>query len=150
MELTVTQKPKKGTATKYRNYWDEIKKLHGDTPIQASYWALFTKDVIPGSRNKNYDTQKQLVADLSKKANVPYEVPFLLESATSIFMEYVQSGTRLYSDNPWTFTRCQDKRPSAYPNYPLVVGGFSSGGLGVGLSSGDDGNDGVGGSRKLS
>lgn len=146
----LVQKPKQGNATRYCSYWDEIKKLHGDTPVQASYWVLFTKDVIPGSRSKNYDTQKQLVADLSKKANVPYEVPFVLESSTSIFMEYVQSGTRLYSGSPWTFTRCQDKRVSAYPNFPLVVGVFSSSGLIVDYrDNGDSEHNGVGGSRKL-
>ena len=41
-------------------------------------------------------------------------------------MEYVSTGTRLYSDNPVTYTRCQEK----YGNEPwqMVIGGFAVGG----------------------
>jgi hypothetical protein len=45
-------------------------------------------------------------------------------------MEYIRSGTRLYSDSPYTFTRCQEKYND---KYQLVVGGFASGGLLVDL-----------------
>ena len=141
--------PKQGQATQYKCCWDEIKKEHGDIPLQASYWVLLTKDVIPESRDKSYDDQVQLVAKYSEQAKVAYEVPRLLETAVSLFMEYVQTGTRLYSDKPSTYTRCQE---SVFHS-PSLVGNFAAGGLDVDDLSNPDSDDGVyngvGGSWKL-
>jgi hypothetical protein len=139
--------PKKGIATRYVSYRDGIKKEHGDAAPSFSYWVLFTKDVIPESRKKSYNKQKKLVASYSHKAHVLYEVPRLLEAAVSIFMEYLLTGQRLYSDSPWTFTRCQE-RISEHPNWPLVVGGFAVGGLHV-INFDDREDSGVGSLRKL-
>jgi hypothetical protein len=61
-----------------------------------------------------------------KRPGFLIKIPTILDIAVSIFMEYVQSGVRLYGDSPWTWTHCQEK---LHTNWPLVVGGFSPGGL---------------------
>ena len=140
--------PKKGTATKCSNYWEDIKQEYGDIPVKESHWVALTIDVIEGSRKKTSDDQKQLLEDYSKKANASYEMPRLLETVTSLFMKFLQSGIRLYDD--YTYTRCQE-RVSRYSDRPLIVGGFVPGGLLV--FTHDDGgfeNHGIGGMRKFS
>jgi len=141
--------PQQGQATQYSYYWEEIKREHGNTASTFSYWVMLTKDVIPESRSKSYDAQVQLLKTYCQKAQVAYEVPSLLETATSLFLEYLRTGSRLYSDSPWTYTRCQESVFS-YPSYPLIVGGFAAGGLGVSsLGIGDSADSGVGGLRKF-
>src|SRR5690606_29008760 len=81
-----------------------------------------------GSRKKRYADQKKLVARLSQKTQRPYELPNVLDATVCILMEHVRTGTRLFSDTPWTVTRCQELYSSKC-NWPLAVGGFSSGGL---------------------
>jgi hypothetical protein len=56
---------------------------------------------------------------------VPYQVPTVLEAATCILAEYSRSKKRLFSDNPWTFTTCQENVRGS----PIVVGGFEPAGL---------------------
>jgi hypothetical protein len=43
-------------------------------------------------------------------------------------MEYIVSGTRMYPDNPRTYTRCQE---TSQEGYRIGVGGFGSGGFSV-------------------
>jgi serine/threonine protein kinase len=116
-----------------------------DPPAPATHWALLTRDVIPGSRNKLYADQHDLVASHAQKTRVPYQVPTILDAAVSIFMEYVHSGVRLYGDSPWTFTRCQEKYDA---KWQLVVGGFAPAGLDVYGSDANE-NCGVGPLRKF-
>ena len=63
-------------------------------------------------------------------------------------MAYVQTGKKLYSDSPYTYTRCQEKVNNN--QWPVAIGGFAALGLGV---HGNDWDDivifGVGGSRKF-
>ena len=137
---------KEGNATVYRYIFCMIANEYGDTPNEKGEWILMTKDVLPGSRNKTYDKQQSLVKDLSKKAQVEYLVPKLTEAITGIFAEFVRSGTCLYSNNPWTYTRCQEQ----IVGNPLVVGGFAPGGLFIcSLSRFGSGNCGVGALRKF-
>jgi hypothetical protein len=145
----LVKRPKQGPATQYQCYWEGIQKQYGDASIPASYWTLFTKDVIPGSGNKRYDAQKQLIAEYSRKTGVPYEMPILLEAATAIFTAHVQSGTRHYGDKPWTCTRCQE-RVTTHSSVPLVVGGFGPGGLYIADDGDVNPHHGVGGARKFS
>jgi hypothetical protein len=96
-----------------------------------------TRYVLEGSRDSDYVSQKALVARHANRTGFPYELPGALEAATAILAYYVRSGERLYSDSPWTYTRCCQKL--AYNRYP-VVGGFSHRGIDVSSSSsyGDD------------
>ena len=115
----------KGTSSKYRDGYFSIGE-YTDSPNPSTHWALMTRDVLPESRAKNYETQKNLVAQYAQKAKIPYQVPSVLDATTCIFMEHVHSGIRLYSDKPWTYTRCQEKYNK---DWQLVVGGFAPAGL---------------------
>jgi hypothetical protein len=118
-----------------------------DGPAPASHWVLLTRGVIEGSRSQSYEDQQVLLASLCEKAHVSYEVPKILDVAVCLFMEYIRTGTRLYPDDPWTLTRCQEKYNA---NWQLGVGGFAPGGLSVNYRYGGDSEHcGVGGSRKL-
>ncbi|MGA8164765.1 MAG: hypothetical protein WB791_07055 [Waddliaceae bacterium] len=142
-----------GHATKYRYYWDGIKKEFGDRGVERSYWVLMTKDVLEGSRDKSYDEQRVLVEEHAKRTGLPYEMPHALEAAVSILMHHAKTEERLYTNEPWTYTRCQEKYCS---KWPLVVGGFFAMGVGVGYygairhkSDGFSDSRGVAGVRKL-
>lgn len=103
----------------YRYIWSDIVSELGDKSIDRSHWVLMTKDVLPGSKGKCYDGQQRMIAKLAKKS-LSYEVPRILESATCILAQYFDSKTRLFSDAPWTYTRCNEK----VQGRPTIVGGF--------------------------
>ena len=128
-----------GNSTKYEYFNNGEYKADTSYP---SHWALFTRDVLPGSRNKPYTEQQKLVQRLGGG----YEVPNVVDAAVSIVMEYVRTGVFLYPRDPWTFTRCQDKYNK---DWPLVVGGFAPGGLRVRSYLDDLETLGVGGLRKF-
>ena len=115
------QQPQEGYGTKYSDYWSAVRESIGRQASGGPYWVLMTRDVLPGSRNQYYEDQCALVA-----RHQGYTVPGALEAAVVMLLHYVRSGERLYSDNPWTYTRCRDM--SMYGYLP-AVGGFSSGGL---------------------
>ena len=126
-----------GHATKYRYYTSNVKEELGDHPCDTSSWALMSKEVVPGSRSKSYKEQCALVKGHQERSSFPYEVPPALPAAIAILTHHVRSGERLYSDAPWTYTRCQEK---VHQNrWPVAIGGFSGGGLSV-VSNGSDGN----------
>ena len=142
------QSPKGGGhATKYDFYWDEVREAIGSQSPDSSHWVLMTKDVLPGSVNKSYQDQCALVANHANHTGISYEVPGVLEAAVVILLHHVRSGERLHRDGilAWTYTRCREK----VQGYPVVVGGFSSGGLSVDFSNYDSYVDGVAGLRKF-
>ena len=116
-----------GPAAQYASYWEEVRKAIGNQSPERSYWVLMTRDVLDGSRSKSYQDQCALVADHASRTGLPYEVPGALEAAVVVLLHHVRSGERLYSNKPSTYTRCRE----SVSNRPLVVGGFSSGGLSV-------------------
>jgi hypothetical protein len=124
------QSPKSGHKTEYSYYWDKIKKELG-TKSLGSHWVLMTRDVIPESRSKTCEDQKALVQKHAQSSKIPYELPKALEAATAILAHHVETGERLYGDNPATWTRCQER---VSDGWPVAIGGFSSGGLSVSLS----------------
>jgi hypothetical protein len=109
----------------YKSGWSAIVQELGDKSIDKSHWVLMTKDVLPGSRNKSYGEQQKIVADLAEKSLIGYEVPETLESAVCILSQYFGSNIRLFSESPWTLTRCKDK----VQRYQTIVGGFAPAGL---------------------
>jgi hypothetical protein len=126
----LVQRPNNGGhKTQYRYYGNGVKEQLGTSSPAASYWLLMTRDVLPGSRDKSYGDQKKLVTDHAKRTSLPYELPQALEAVTAILAHYVRNGERLYSDNPWTYTRCQERILHQSNEYPVVVGGFLSSGL---------------------
>ena len=130
-----------GHGTQYRAYGDAVSEAIGSQSPGKSYWVLMTRDVLDGSRNQRYKDQCALVS-----RHQGYTVPGVLEAAVVVLLHHVRSGERLYSDNPYTFTRCQEK----VQKYQLIVGRFSSGGLHVNSSrSCYDSPYGVAGLRKF-
>jgi hypothetical protein len=139
------QTPLQGNTSKYNGY---NLGQYTDPSAPESHWALLTRDVIEGSGSKTFAEQQALI-----QAKPSYEVPTILDATVCIFMEYVRTGTRLYADNPWTYTRCQEKYitrcQEKYSTYwQLDVGSFSAAGLCV-SGSYDHENIGVGGLRKF-
>jgi hypothetical protein len=116
---------------------------HADLAAPPSHWVLMTRDVIEESRNKTYLDQQTL---LRQKGQGVYVVPTILDATVCVFMEYVRSGIRLYSDSPYTFTQCQEKYDA---NWQLGVGGFDPVGLDIDNYYGDHEDIGVAGSRKF-
>jgi hypothetical protein len=125
-----------GYPTKYDDYNSTVQKQFGAQSPARSYWVLMTRDVIEGSRNEDYSSQQALVAAHAKRTGLAYELPGALEAATAILSHYVRSGERLYTDDPWTYTRCQ---ALVNNRYPVVVGGFAFGGLDIGFNLGSVG-----------
>lgn len=129
-----------GKATDYEYISNSVSADLGDKPIEASYWALMTKEVLPESRNKSYSDQQNLAT-----AKQGYEVPNLLPAAVCILMEYVSTGRTLYGREPWTYTRCQEK----VQGDQTIVGGFAPAGLNVHNVNYGGGNVGVAALRKF-
>jgi hypothetical protein len=136
-----------GYGTKYRHYSNAVRAQFGNNSSGRSYWLLMTRDVLEGSRSRKYSAQKALVARYTGDDGRPYEMPSALEAATAILMHHVRTGERLFGDDPWTYTRCQELVDD---RYPVVVGGFASSGLRVdGNYYGSIRSDGVAGCRKF-
>ena len=142
------QNPKSGHATKYRYYNEYIKKRQGDVSY-PSHWVLITRDVVPGSRFKNYSEQCDLIDKHSQSSGLLYELPCVLEAVASILVHYVKTREHLYTDDKlgvrWTFTRCKGRASNELPS---VVGGFSCDGLDINYCSLRD-TCGVAGVRKF-
>jgi hypothetical protein len=115
-----------GLPIKYRFYDSDVQAVFGAQSPTRSYWVLMTRDVLEGSKSKKQEAQNALVAAYARETSLPYVLPSALEAATVILLHYVRSGERLYTDAPCIYTRCQEL---VNDQYPVVVGGFSSGGL---------------------
>ena len=133
-----------GHPTKYRYYCDSVQRALGARSPERSYWVLMTREVLSGSRNSTYTAQQALIVARAGETGLAYELPGALEAATVVLSHYVHSGERLYTDDPWTYTQCQELQEGDFfladaddegielPLniwYLVVVGGFSSGGL---------------------
>ena len=136
----LVQKPLQGHATKYSYF-----RLgeYVDRPTPKSHWALLTRTVIEGSRNKYLEDEQVVLDSYSLKTKIPYEAPTILDATVCNFMEYVRFGTWLYPEG--TYTWCQEKYNA---NSNLVVGGGSASGLDVRSTSYASEFSGVGGLRK--
>jgi energy-coupling factor transporter ATP-binding protein EcfA2 len=145
----LVKRPKSGGhRTEYR-YYDghAVQERIGNNALDRSYWLLMTRDILPESRCNTYAGQKALIVDYASRTGLPYELPKALEAATAILTHYVRSGERLYSDDPLTFTRCQELIDG---KYSVVVGEFESSGLIVNSFIFAHAHDGVAGLRKFS
>jgi hypothetical protein len=137
-----------GSKTQYR-YYDggTVQKELGAKSPGGSYWVLMTRDILPDSRDKTYDAQKALVAAHASSLGLPYEMPHTLSAATAILLHHARTGERLYTDDPFTYTRCQEKVLGN--KYPVLVGGFGPASLDVCGSYVDDISRGVACCRKF-
>jgi hypothetical protein len=136
----LVRQPKHGLPMQYRSFY--LGEDFDDLPTQRSHWTLLSRDVIPGSRNKSFMNQQKLVQKYPE-----YEVPNVLDTSIALFMEYARRGNELYSNTPWTYTRCQERFNS---EWQLCVGGFTKEGLSVGCNYFRDyQDDGIGIQRKF-
>jgi hypothetical protein len=140
-----------GYKTQYRYYDSDVKEQIGADSPAVPYWLLITRDVLPESRGKTYVNQKELVAAHARRKRLPYELPKVLEAATAILTHYVRNEERLYSDDLYTYTRCQELIRWGSGEYPALVGSFESSGFHVcnGRRYDDHHYRGVAGRRKF-
>ncbi len=120
----VKQPKNGGHSSKYEflNLPDELKQESGE----QSYWVLMTKNVLPGTRAKGYEKQKEMVA---AHQNAGYVVPKARGVAVCLFMHHVSTGKQLYGQYPMTtYTRCEELLGESPP---VIVGDFNPGGLSV-------------------
>lgn len=109
----------------YRTINTNIFNKFGNISIKKSRWVIMT-NVLPESRGIDYLKQIDRVAELAKKALVNCKVPKLLEASVCIFAQYFSSNKSLFSNKPWTYTRCREGYFSNIneADYPLSVGGL--------------------------
>jgi hypothetical protein len=90
----------------YGNVLSKILEEHGDKPIEKSCWVLMPKKVLPGSKNKSFFLQEEMIKTLSEATSKPYKTPEALAAALCIFAMYCNRGEiRFFSRE---LTRCQE------------------------------------------
>lgn len=128
----------------FRSIWDSIlEAMKGQATVGG--WVEMTKDVIPESRSQTYAKQLEMIEALNGGGDC-YQVPTTLEALACCLAWYFEHQERLFSDCPWTHTRCQEQ----VRGYQVTVGGFLSEGLSVQCFGYDGDNFGVAAMRKLS
>jgi hypothetical protein len=118
----------------FKYFWEEARDEHGDVRSNDWQWVLF-KGVLEGSRNQPYEKQAEMVAELSARALVHYEVPTALDMVMVAFLHKVATGESILQaanekqnrSSP-IYTRVQETTWG----YHLAVGGFYPDGLCVG------------------
>ena len=71
------------------NSWTEA--IQEKRNLEKPHWVLISKEII--GRNKSYEDQQKLAKEENK--NIPgTNISGLMDTAISIFMEYVRSGER--------------------------------------------------------
>lgn len=93
----------------------------------SSGWVLISKKVIPNSRRKGYEAQKQMIEE---QAN--FRLANTEEAVAASLMVFAFTNETLYGKQPLTYTRCLEKVDDLYP---VVVGSFGTDGLNVDGSS---------------
>lgn len=92
----------------YRNISSKVIEEHGDKSIKKSCWVLMT-NVLPESRNRSYAKQVKIIGRLRDKSKVNYQVPNALLATVCIIMGNFKSYGRLFCEDKWLQTRCQEK-----------------------------------------
>lgn len=135
----LTLNPRQGNKIRFRdkdNKWVNMTlEQHGKTSFGRAHWALIANDVILGSRSKSWKDQQALAATFKGQG---YELLSGVEIATCLLVEYVQTGRRFYTNDPWTYTRCvEEVLVDSSHQWPLIIGGFSHNGIGIGCTGAD-------------
>jgi hypothetical protein len=107
--------PRKNRTTQYYKY---KAGQYAEESIKKPYWLLYTKDLIPHSRNLNFKKQKNELRKFPK-----YVIPTAIEAVISLLTHYVKTGNYLHPSDPPTLTRTCNmigERES------LCVGSFNS------------------------
>ena len=129
---TLVQKPLAGHQTKYERFsLGETK----DKSVSYSHWALLTRNIIEGSRNRKFKDEHMIINEYCKKTGISYTVPTVLDTTICLFMEYVRNGVWLYPKG--THTWCQEWKKTK--THRVVVGGGTEVGLNIWNNHSDDG-----------
>lgn len=96
---------KHGNKTCFQWIAPSIFDKYGNKPGEKSSWVLLTKNVLEESRDKSYIEQVTLAATFAKKIKVDYQLPRFLEISTCIFMNFINSGERIFEKD---YVRTQD------------------------------------------
>ncbi|PIS02723.1 MAG: hypothetical protein COT85_01445 [Chlamydiae bacterium CG10_big_fil_rev_8_21_14_0_10_42_34] len=98
----------------FHYFRNEDRPEHGDKPFADTHWVLMSKDVLPCSRKKSWETQVDLVDNLAKKAFAKYKIPSLQEAFAVMLLHKVATGESLYQKGDcengvrWTYTRVNE------------------------------------------
>ena len=89
--------PKKGNKTGYAiDSWPEA--ISEKRKQEKPHWVWIKKEVI--GRNKTYVQQQELVAKEENKKAPGAKISGLIDTAISVFMEYVRSGEQIFVWDP--------------------------------------------------
>ena len=123
---TLAQNPKKGHPTQFRDISALALRRLREIPASKACIFIISNNVLIGSRDKPLETQQDLLRGIG------CDMPEALPMATLAILTHIISGTRLYGDNPWTYTRCSEEvQLDGWGVVKLVVGGFALDGLSV-------------------
>ena len=122
----------------FRFFTNSVAEEFGDSTSHG--WVLVSKKVIPDSRSKSYQIQKDMV-----EGQEGFRMPHALEAIVLNLMVFAFTNERLYGESPLTYTRCVE---TFHRLYNVVVGGFVSDGLSVDDDRFDSDDVGVAALRK--
>lgn len=117
--------------------FEQIRAQLNSMQVAEAAWVLMRKEVIPGTREESFEIQQTKLTD-------SFEVPKVIDAVLLNILTFVSEGRYLYGQEPWTYTRCQEK----YGDRQIVVGGFGPSGLFV-FYNFDGGNFGLSGAWKF-
>lgn len=109
-----------------------MKQEFGDKTSGKSYWVLMTRDVILGSREKEYADQIQFVQHTAKHLSMPYTLPSILEGVVSTLCYHTETGEKLFGPLA-TLSQCKEKlsRQTRDQIFTVVFGKFADDGIEV-------------------
>ncbi len=113
------------------NSWPEA--IQEKRNLEKPHWVLISKEII--GRNKSYEDQQKLAKEENK--NIPgTNISGLMDTAISIFMEYVRSGERNYiwdsAKNECNWVRVNEQTRALRlclgfaPSGPIVGSGYDN------------------------
>ena len=108
-----------------------LKEFFQDTPTIPTRWVIVTKDILPATRDRSYETQEGLVHALNEgnpstlATSINWSVPELSQMIKAIFLTKIGTATTLYGSGDTTYTRTINEAM----NHRLAIGGWTSKGL---------------------
>jgi hypothetical protein len=125
--------PKDENPLRFRCFWDAAREEHGNVPFAPTHWVAAMEDVLPESRNKNWNEQVAVVDALSQATFVEYKIPNLQQLFSIYITSVVAKGKRLYqagneqNGNIYTYGRVTNMTEGSH----LCFGGSAPSGVRV-------------------
>ena len=116
--------PKGRNPLQIRFFVTPARKKYGDLPFAPTHWELLTRDILPDSKNKSYETQVGMIRILNKKACVNYGPPSLEDAPRTIFLHKVATGEGLYTSGNWTNSHLTYTSLEEVMEHRLQLGSF--------------------------